>query len=203
MTKDRPSHARRTYWLLRSAAVALVLYAGGFAAFLLALPTPIEAGMPAEPADAIVVLTGEGGRLRLAIALLEHGMGQRLFITGVNPATTKTELRTLLDGGPAYDCCADLDFNASNTIENARETAQWSALYGYDSLVVVTGTYHMPRALLEFSAQMPQLRLVPYPVTPEQGNDPFSRRFLRLNSEYAKYLASRVRLYMTRPAVPS
>lgn len=203
MTKDRPSHGRRKYWLLRIAAVAIVLYAGGFAAFLLTLPAPTEPGMTAEPADAIVVLTGEGGRLRLAVALLEHGMGQRLLITGVNPATTKNELRILLDGGPVYDFCADLDFNASNTIGNARETAEWSALYGYDSLVIVTGAYHMPRALLEFSAQMPQLRLVPYPVTPEQGDDPFSRRLLRLNSEYAKYLTSRARLYMTRPAVSS
>ena len=203
MTKDRPSHGRRKYWLLRIAAVAIVLYAGGFVAFLLALPAPVEFRMLAEPADAIVALTGEGGRLRPAIALLEHGMGKRLLITGVNSATTKNELRTLLDGGPAYDCCADLDFNASDTIGNARETAEWSALYGYDSLVIVTGAYHMPRTLLEFSVQMPQLRLVPYPVTPEQENDPFSRRLLRLNGEYAKYLASRVRLYMTRPAVSS
>jgi uncharacterized SAM-binding protein YcdF (DUF218 family) len=166
----------------------------GFALFVMNLPPP-AADPPAATADAIVALTGEGGRLAPAVLLLEHGGGKRLLITGVNKATSKRSLKTLLqDAGEAFDCCADLGFAAADTRGNAAEAAAWARKHDYRSLIVVTTSYHMPRSLAEFGAQMPNVKLVPFPV-PAEGRSPSPlQTFRRLHSEYAKFLASSARI---------
>jgi uncharacterized SAM-binding protein YcdF (DUF218 family) len=157
------------------------------------LPPPVAD--PAGKADAIVALTGEGGRLAPAVLLLEHGGGKRLLITGVNKATSKRNLKTLLqDAGEAFDCCADLGFAAADTRGNAEEAAAWARKHNYRSLIVVTTSYHMPRSLAEFGAQMPNIKLVPFPV-PAEGRNPTAWQTLRrLHGEYAKFLASSARI---------
>ena len=73
------------------------------------------------------------------------------------------------------------------------ETAAWARARGFHCLVVVTANYHMPRSLEEFSAAMPGVTLVAYPV-PEivaarrWWLDPGA--FRTLQYEYAKYLGS-------------
>ena len=170
-----------------------VFYCIGFAVFIFSLPRPTTES--ASKADAIVALTGEGGRLAPAVLLLEHGGGKRLLITGVNKATSKRSLKTLLhDAGSAFDCCADLGFAAADTRGNAEETAKWAREHNYRSLIVVTTSYHMPRSLAEFSAEMPDVKLVPFPVPAEDRNPHPWQTFRRLHGEYAKFLASLVRI---------
>ena len=172
--------------------VSMVLYAIGFSTFVFTLPVP-RIGAPAS-ADAIVALTGQGGRLAPAVTLLEHGNGQRLLITGVNTINSKHDLKVLLHGGDAFDCCADLGFAALDTRGNAAEAARWARAHHYGSLIVVTANYHMPRSLVEFGAEMPDVALVPYPV-PTDPQRVFSwDNAKRLNGEYLKYLASLLRV---------
>jgi uncharacterized SAM-binding protein YcdF (DUF218 family) len=52
----------------------------------------------------------------------------------------------------------------------------------------------MPRSLLEFSAQMPEVTLVPYAVDSLQSELGWLPRLVRLNNEYAKFLASSARI---------
>jgi uncharacterized SAM-binding protein YcdF (DUF218 family) len=73
------------------------------------------------------------------------------------------------------------------------ETARWARAHHFQSLVVVTANYHMPRSLTEFSAAMPGMKLVPYPVPEIVASrrwwlDPAT--FRTLQYEYAKYLGS-------------
>jgi uncharacterized SAM-binding protein YcdF (DUF218 family) len=184
---------KRLPWLrllLLAFAVVLLAYGIGFAFFLANLPAPYEG---AAKADAIVALTGQGGRLAPAVSLLEKGDGQRLLITGVNRLTSKRDLKAVLHGGDAFDCCVDLGFAALDTRGNAQEAARWVRANHYQSLIVVTADYHMPRSLIEFSAQMPEVRMVPYPVAFD-GPRPMSWDAIkRLNGEYVKYVASLVR----------
>lgn len=174
----------------RLVLVLVAAYLAGFAIFVARLPA---APSHAVRADAIVALTGSDDRLYVAVALLEEGVGQRLLISGVHPFMSKALLKPLLHGGPRFDCCADLGFVATNTHGNAMETASWARAHGFHSLVVVTANYHMPRSLEEFSAAMPDVKLVPYPV-PEivaahrWWLDPVAIRTLQY--EYAKYLGS-------------
>ena len=85
-----------------------------------------------------------------------------------------------------FDCCVDLDYRAQNTVGNARETSRWVRHNDYETLIVVTSDYHMPRSLVEFHSRMPDLDLVPHPVADEA-------RPSRLAVEYTKYLAALLR----------
>ena len=180
-------------FVLRVVLGIVVLYALGFLLFAVSLPsTPTTV----RPADGIVVLTGGGARVDAADALLESDAARRLLISGVNPGTTKTQLKDLVHAGRRFDCCADLGFQAADTRGNASEAAGWVKAHDYHSLIVVTANYHMRRSMAEFAADMPGVRLEPYPVVPEGidltqwWRDPHALHLL--HSEYAKYLAALV-----------
>ncbi|HEX3809078.1 MAG TPA: YdcF family protein [Rhizomicrobium sp.] len=190
---QRKAAPKRRFGWLRWLAFAVLIYAVGFFFFVLSLPT---GAAPPARADGIVVLTGGAARVGQAEALLEHGVGKRLLISGVDPATTKADLKRVNGAGARFDCCTDLGFRATDTRGNAVEAASWARAHRYRSLVVVTANYHMPRSLNEFGAAMPGMRLEPYPVQPEGVDlahwwqDAHTLRLLQ--GEYVKYLASLV-----------
>jgi uncharacterized SAM-binding protein YcdF (DUF218 family) len=175
--------------LLRVLGILVALYVGGFILFAATLP-----GTPsgALKADGIVALTGGGERLDTAVALLEQGVGKRLLISGANKTATREDIKTLSAGGPRFDCCADIGYDAEDTAGNAEEAAGWAAEHRFRSLIVVTAAYHMPRSLRVFASMMPHVKLIPYPVE----NESFSgwwihpHKLSMLHFEYVKYLAS-------------
>jgi uncharacterized SAM-binding protein YcdF (DUF218 family) len=188
-------------FLLHSVWVVIALYVLGFLAFAIFLPaTPANV----RPADGIVVLTGGGARVDAADALLESDCCKRLLISGVNPGTTKAQIKHLVHAGRRFDCCTDLGFQAADTHGNASEAANWVKAHRYHSLIVVTANYHMRRSMAEFAADMPGIRLEPYPVAPE-GIDLTQwwhnlHALHLLHGEYAKYLAALVITTVDRKA---
>ena len=150
-----------------------------------------------EPAraDAIVALTGPSAeRVNAAIRLLEQGKGDRVLISGVNRDVRRQELRALTPGSNRlFNCCVDLGFEAETTTGNAQEIAAWARAKGYDSLIVVTSDYHMPRSLVEIRSATPGVELTPYAVsTPSLDDSRWWRAAVtarRMTLEYMKYLA--------------
>ena len=148
-----------------------------------------------ERADGIVALTGPSAeRVNAAIRLLEQDKGERVLISGVNREVRRQELRELTPGSNRlFNCCVDLGFEAETTNGNAQEIAAWARSKGYDSLIVVTSDYHMPRSLLELRSAAPGLELTPYAVsTPSLDNSRWWRAAVtarRMTLEYVKYLA--------------
>ena len=150
-------------------------------------------------ADGIVVLTGAASRIPDAIELLAAERGKRLLITGVHRATSTKEVARLT---PLYSkfftCCIDLDRSALNTFGNALETRRWAREHNFNSLIVVTSNWHMPRAMAELSHQLPDTVLIAYPVSSEKvRNEPWwssleTARFLF--AEYLKYLFALTRM---------
>jgi uncharacterized SAM-binding protein YcdF (DUF218 family) len=179
--------------LLAIMATALAL---GFLVFVGTLPAA-EVKL-ARDADGIVVLTGGASRITDAIELLAAGRGRRLLISGANPATNRAEIMRL---NPEFErvvrCCVDFD-RSINTLGNAVETRRWAKSSGFRSLIVVTSSYHMPRAMAEIAHQLPDVALVAFPVVTEKLKaDPWwsSTATLRLlGSEYLKYLFSKTRM---------
>ena len=155
----------------------------------------------AEPAraDAIVALTGPSAeRVNAAIRLLEQDKGERVLISGVNREVRRQELRALTPGSTRlFNCCVDLGFEARDTVGNAQEIAAWADSKGYDSLIVVTSDYHMPRALTEIRAAAPGVELTPYAIeTPSLDDTRWWKAAVtarRMTLEYMKYLAALVR----------
>ncbi len=176
--------------LKRIVILAVVFYAAGFVIFVTRLPkTPHDL----RHIQGVVALTGGDTRLDAAVALFEKGVGERLLISGVNPQTTKAELKKLARGGARFECCADLGYAAEDTHGNAREAAAWARFHHYRKLLLVTARYHMPRSLSEFELAMPDGTIVPYPVDPEsihlEGWWHSAHALRVLHGEYAKYLA--------------
>jgi uncharacterized SAM-binding protein YcdF (DUF218 family) len=171
----------------------LLAYGLSFVLFVSSLPSA-PATLP--KADGIVALTGGGERLDTAVALLERGVGKRLLVSGVSQETTKETVGKMADGGRRFACCADIGYAAEDTHGNAEETAEWAHDNHFARLVVVTSRYHMPRALQEFSAAMPDETLIPYPVDQSRidlsGWWLHARTVTLLHREYVKYLASLV-----------
>ena len=173
--------------------LALLAYAASFVLFVSNLPHPPDM-LPR--ADGIVALTGGDERLDTAVALLERGVGKRLLISGVAQSATKQEVGKLSEGGARFRCCADLGYAAEDTHGNAAEAALWTRENHFSSIIIVTGRYHMPRTLHEFSAALPDVSLIAYPV--DQAGIDLSgwwrhpRTMRLLHREYAKYLASLV-----------
>jgi uncharacterized SAM-binding protein YcdF (DUF218 family) len=169
----------------------------GFFAFANRLPRN-EIELTAS-ADGIVVLTGGASRIVDAVELLAANRGRRLLISGVNPSTTHGEL---IRKNPEFERRfigrIDLGHAATNTIGNAVETGNWVRAQKFRSLIVVTSGWHMPRALVEIAHELPQVKLIAYPVVSDRmrdqpwWSDASTVRLLLI--EYTKYLASLLRV---------
>lgn len=187
---------------LRAAVVSTIAFvfvsaAAGFIAFLSQLRGAET--VPDRKADGIVVLTGGSSRVSDAMELLAAGYGRRLLISGVHPTSTANDIsRTLPENQSFMTCCVDLDRTALSTRGNAAEARRWAQGRRFQSLIVVTSNYHMPRALVEFSHAMPQTTLIPFAVVGEKWREePWwtSAPTLRLLlSEYVKYIAAELRV---------
>ena len=102
-------------------------------------------------------------------------------------------------GGLSRAYCAEdapgelnLGFTAADTLGNAREAADWARAMHYRRLILVTADYHMPRAMIELRAALPEAAVQPYPVaTPVLDARHWSSTSLgarRMVVEYSKYL---------------
>ncbi len=187
------------------AAVAASALVFGFMLFAISVmrEQEVAATPPVSKADGIVVLTGAAARISAGAHLLREGHGKRLLISGVNRITTKQDVERLsgLDH-KSFTCCVDLGYEALDTVGNADETRTWANANGYHTLIVVTSSYHMPRALAELALAMPDTDFIPHTVTPKDFPDSgwwLSVRTTRyLLSEYVKYLPAVARLATQR-----
>ena len=156
--------------------------------------------------DGVVALTGASdARIEAAMQLLENGKARRMLVSGVNPKASRADMRTVAQAQRRiYDCCVDLGYQATDTVGNARETAHWADAEGYHSLILVTSDFHMPRALLELKAAMPDAVITPYPIrtTDLDAHHWWRSRdgVRRMIFEYSKYVVILARTEITKLA---
>ena len=191
--------------LVSVCGVTTAAFLGGFALFTARIANHEPAAL--KSADAIVVLTGGASRVADGFQLLSEGRGQRLLISGVNRATSAEELRrTLPNSEVLLDCCVDLGKKALNTWGNAIEAAEWARIKRFRSLVVVTSSWHMPRALFELGRALPDVELVAYPVVTDRMQDadwwtaPQTAKLLL--KEYVKYIMAYAKIRPLQAVAP-
>jgi uncharacterized SAM-binding protein YcdF (DUF218 family) len=157
----------------------------GFFIFTITLPTtPSDM---TQKTDAIVVLTGGKGRVELGFSLLNAGLGNRLFISGVHPGVN---METLIKKQkiPKHLTKSlsntELEYSAQDTAGNAKETAKWVKTHNISTIRLVTGNYHIRRSLIEFKRLLPDLHIIPHPVPEEFSLN--TKTFPLLWNEYVK-----------------
>jgi uncharacterized SAM-binding protein YcdF (DUF218 family) len=185
------------YFTMLTVVGGVLALAAGFVWFVSQISD--EETQLGRKADGIVVLTGAASRITDAIVLLTNQSGQRLLITGVHRTTTAREIAQLTAlNVKIFACCVDLDRSALNTAGNAIEARRWAKEKGFNSLIVVTSNWHMPRAMAELEHQLPDASLIAYPVVSEKiKSEPWWSNVATarlLIAEYLKYVFALVRI---------
>lgn len=196
----RSLRARGSIFLLIVLAV-IIFDLGFFAASLLPAPRNPET---IETVDLIAVLTGGRRRLKEAVTFLSQGRGKYLFISGVARGSDVDQIFRANKVDPPPEIIKSriyLGEEAGSTHENAVEVRGVVERLQIQSVMLVTSTYHVQRALRllqnEFSGNpaLKDVRIYTYPV--ESPN--FDRRhwvqsptaWSILIWEYLKYLPVR------------
>ncbi|WP_228382247.1 YdcF family protein [Tistrella mobilis] len=201
--RRRPWRLRLLVW--RLLLVAVGAWAAGFVIYAETLPS--ETPPDWRRTDAIVVLTGGADRLGVGLDLLDAGAAPRLFISGVDrrvdlPGLLKASGREAAD----YAGRVVLGFSAGDTVGNARETWGWAEAQGVRSIRLVTASYHLPRALIEFRRALPGVEILPHPVIPEHVKQDGWWRWpgtaALFLAEYQKFLVAWARDWLLRKLLP-
>lgn len=149
--------------------------------------------------DAIVVLTGGKNRIAESIKLLNDGLADKLFISGVYKTLNvdnieKSSNITINDKSKIV-----LGKKATNTIENAEETAEWIKQNHIKSVRLVTSYYHIPRSLEEFKAYNRGVKIIVHPVYSQNVAKQWWKRwgtFKLIAGEYTKFLIVYIRNHL-------
>jgi len=126
--------------------------------------TPPNAWEEDQRADCAVVVTGSPGRVREGVDLLYRGSVKKLIISGVHP---QAGWREILPTAPFYGGLRDEDIvlerRSTTTYGNATQTLPLVEALHCRSLILVTSTLHMHRALKTFQAVFPP----DFPILPQ------------------------------------
>ena len=199
-----PSTLLRSFGWVTALVCVVLLLAFTFGFFWFTSRVPSGEITLTDTTDGIVVLTGDSARITEAIELLANRRGARLLISGANRGTTAAEISRLNPDFTRWiQCCVDFD-RSLNTLGNAIETRRWAERHRFRSLTVVTSNYHMPRAMAEIAHQLPNTRLVAFPVMSERlraehwwASGPAMRLLL---TEYVKYVIAQARMRLNGPS---
>ncbi len=197
------SRGRKRRIILWAVAALVIAWLAGFVWFAASLPRD-RAGHHRDRTGGIVVLTGGDQRLTPRWTCWTRVMASGFWSPASTARLARTKFKTLWARARRglFDCCVDLGREAQDTIGNAQETASWVVSHGYASVIVVTASYHMPRALVELRYAVPACMLVPYPVFTDTVKLSdwwrWSGTTRLLAFEYTKYLASVARVGLMR-----
>ena len=151
-----------------------------------------------DHADAAVVLTGGPDRLADAATLLATETTNALFVSGVGGNANSDDLIAVAPTlAPFKSCCLVIGREARNTRGNARETAHWVKTHHYSSVIVVTSVFHLPRAMAEMNAAMPDITFMPHRAGMDVGQQIMATPFnalATLGLETIKYGLAVIRI---------
>lgn len=152
--------------------------------------------------DAIIVLTGGNGRINAGLNLLNKKVAPKLFISGVSKNVTEEEvLKNWKKYNDTTPCCITLGFESTDTISNATEVEDWVQKNNVHSILLVTSSYHMPRATMEIKQRLPKIEITEYPVLSSDFKAWQGRFWVLSFSEYNKSLLRWMQKHKTQNPV--
>jgi len=156
-----------------------------FSYYFYQIYSPSKINLNKKNHDAAIVLTGDQFRIQKGISLLRESKVNKLLISGVNKQITeKSIIAKFSDSESLFNCCIDLDMISTNTFENAKESYMWSRSNEFNSIIVVSSFYHLPRAKLEFGRFFKDKSLIFIRANDNLKKTSFKKIFI----EYIKYI---------------
>lgn len=146
--------------------------------------------------DAIVALTGGKNRIAESIKILNKGLSDKLFISGVSEKATIEDIQRAANIKALDESKITLGRKAHNTIENASEAFEWIKNNNVDHIRLVTSYYHIPRSLQEFKLYGMRKKILPHPVYSQNVPHDWWKNwgtFKLIASEYNKYAVVYIR----------
>ena len=175
--------------LLTLSGIVVLLWLGGFVCFAKHINNyPLDSKTKTE---AVIALTGGRNRISEAVNLLNRGLAEKLFISGVGPQISLSQIQKTQHLNIATDREIILGSEAADTVGNAVETINWLRQNHINSIRLVTSNYHLPRSITEFKAQNPRLKIIAHPVYSEKVEKKWWtswHTFSLLFTEYNKFL---------------
>ena len=165
LSDPRRPRGRARRWILTLLAL---IFIPPVVPHLLALREPAS---PTGPADAIFVLTGGEGRIQEGYRAWAGGAARELYILGAGRRVPLTRILPEASRLPAAALSRiHLEGWSENTLENAFSAKSAVGEGKYDSVILVTSDYHIPRAYLAFRKVLPPgVSLSAIRVRPEGG----------------------------------
>ncbi|UMM63533.1 YdcF family protein [Aristophania vespae] len=197
-------YQHRFIWVFLGCIISLFL--AGFVFFIICVTRTESFPHDIKTGDYdIVVFTGGDNRVKTALDLLKRNPSARLLISGVEPNSNLHQIFHSAQSTtfpPELVSHITLGYRAHSTSGNAQETAEWVKLKDKHNLVVVTSSYHMPRALLELKRTGTKLHFIPYWVQSRNLHTLYSPKVIKiLCREYIKFLGAIVRNIFYNPNV--
>ncbi len=137
----------------------------------------LSEGLYQKSPDAIVVFTGDKGRIKRALELTRKWPEAKMLISGVHGANN---LKTIMAGHQDAETLlaspqqVDIDYEALDTMGNVRETLEHldASSEKIERVLVVTSDYHVLRVRMIFRTQLGQRPLqLFYEGVPSQWNE--------------------------------
>ncbi|MBS4773915.1 MAG: YdcF family protein [Proteobacteria bacterium] len=172
-----------------SGLVLIIFWLGGFVCFAQRINSYIPDTQTRT--EAIIALTGGRHRIAEATELLNRGLADKLFISGVSRHVSLNNIARRQNLGRLPEHKITLGQQARDTIGNATETTAWLRKNHIRSIRLVTSNYHVERSIIEFRAQNPDLVIIPHPVYSERVSKKWWttwHTFSLIFSEYNKFL---------------
>ena len=183
-------------FLVAAFSVLLTLWGLGYIFFLFNVASA-KPELTSQKTDAIIVLTGGPSRISEGLNLLADNNAPILFITGVNKNASKQDLinQWTRTNKPKNLCCIELDYEATNTEENAKEIKTWVDKNEIKSIRLVTSDYHSIRAYLETRDLLSDdIKIIQHPVASENSYNSRLHFWTLTFKEYNKTLLIWTRL---------
>ena len=168
-----------TYLLL----LILLIWICGYGAFALHIQT-LKPQNQDQKTDAIIVLTGGNLRIDKGLELFAAEMAPQLFISGVHNLVKDDEIKAMWHGDKLLpECCITLGRDATTTTGNAKEAYKWIKDNNIKKIRLVTSSYHMPRAMLEFASALKgsDVEIITHPVEDKENKYNFALIFKEYN----------------------
>ena len=150
--------------------------------------------------ETIIVLTGGPNRITNGFDLLEKGYAKVMFISGVNPVVKRFDISKIVNPkndkrrANLFSCCVFLGNKSKDTKSNAEETSDWMLSRDHSKALLVTSLAHMPRSIIEFHNNAPDIDVTPWPIITKMHYKWYNpRNYKTIILEYLRYTVIRLK----------